>query len=247
MIYKEKFKTGLKDIDKNNLIKNRAILEIFENIGSYHSDLVKFGANDIEQTKKSWILMDWKIQVIKRPKYGEILEVHTWCKDGGRLHTYRDYEIYNEKAELCVKGTSKWVLIDIETGKMTKIEKDLMDKYTLEEKNVFNEKEMDKLKAPEKFETSIEYKVNRKDIDINNHMHNLYYLDLAYEALPQEIYGKRPFNYVRISYKKEIKFGDIVECKYAKENEKNIVVITDKDNKVIHAIIELCVNGDGED
>ena len=48
MIYKEKFKTGLKDIDKNNLIKNRAILEIFENIGSYHSDLVKFGANDIE-------------------------------------------------------------------------------------------------------------------------------------------------------------------------------------------------------
>ncbi len=48
----------------------------------------------------------------------------------------------------------------------------------------------------------------RKDIDINKHMHNLYYLDLAYEALPDEIYNKRPFDYVRITYKKEIKLGE---------------------------------------
>ena len=32
MVYKEKFKMQLKDIGKDNYIKNRAILEIFENI-----------------------------------------------------------------------------------------------------------------------------------------------------------------------------------------------------------------------
>ena len=32
MIYKEKFKLGLKDIGKGNKIKNRAILECLENI-----------------------------------------------------------------------------------------------------------------------------------------------------------------------------------------------------------------------
>ena len=116
MIFKENFKMGLKDIDINNKIKNVTLLEFFENIGAYHSDMVKFGANEIEETKASWILMDWKIKVIKRPKYGENLEVHTWCKDGGKMHTYRDFELYNEKGELCAIGTSKWVLIDIETG-----------------------------------------------------------------------------------------------------------------------------------
>ena len=38
MIYTENFKMGLKDIGKDNKIKNRAILEFLENIGAYQSD-----------------------------------------------------------------------------------------------------------------------------------------------------------------------------------------------------------------
>ena len=239
MIYKEKFRTSLKDIGKDNYIKNRAILEIFENIGAYHSDMVGYGANDIKNTKSSWILMDWKLKVIKRPKYGDILTVNTWCKSGNRLYTYRDYEIYNELGELCVIGTSKWVLMDVEKGKLARIGEDIMEKYTLEEKNVFNEKELDKLIPPTKYIYSIEYKVSRKDIDINNHMHNLYYLDLAYEALPNKVYEERPFDNVSISYKKEIKYGDIVKCNYTFEENKHIVVIPNKESNIIHAIIEL--------
>ena len=51
---------------------------------------------------------------------------------------------------------------------------------------------MDKISIPEKFSNEIIYKVARRDIDLNGHMHNLYYLDLAYEVLPQDIYEKRP-------------------------------------------------------
>ena len=69
-------------------------------------------------------------------------------------------------------------------------------------------------------------------------MHNLYYLDLAYEALPEDVYNNRPYDNVRIMYKKEIKLGDTVICKYSNENDKHIVVITDK-NEAIHAIIEM--------
>ena len=61
MIYTEKFKIGLKDVGKNNKIKNRAILEILENIACYHSDSVGHGINDIKNTKTSWILLDWKL------------------------------------------------------------------------------------------------------------------------------------------------------------------------------------------
>ena len=70
-------------------------------------------------------------------------------------------------------------------------------------------------------------------------MHNLYYLDLAYEALPQDVYEKRPFDEIRIMYKKEIKLGDVVVCKYSYENNKHIVVIESQDGEKLHAIIEL--------
>ena len=109
----------------------------------------------------------------------------------------------------------------------------------------------EKLDKKHKYEAEIKYTVQRKDIDVIGHMHNLYYLNLAYEALPEEEYQKRPFDNVRIMYKKEIKLGETVVCKYAKEVEKeesenegkeiekNIIAIESLDGTIIHAIIEI--------
>lgn len=180
------------------------------------------------------------MKVIKRPTYGQTLNIHTWSRCIVKCYAYRDFEIYDEQNNLCVIATSKWLLIDTQKGKIAKIEQEMADKYESElDKCVFKEKEIEKLKSPEIFEKSIIYKVNRKDIDVIGHMHNLYYLDLAYEALPEEIYNKRPFDNIEIMYKKEIKLGETVVCKYSNVNNKNVVTIMSKDNKILHAIIEI--------
>lgn len=239
MIFKEKFKMGLNDIGKDNKIKNISILKILENIGGYHSDIAGYGSNDIATNKLTWILLDWKLKVLNRPKYGQTLDVHTWARIGNRFFTYRDFEIYDENGTLCAIATSKWTLINIEEGKMERITEEVIEKYKTEEKEVFPGEKLDKLQMPEEFLSSINYTVKRKDIDINKHMHNLNYLDLAYEALPEEVYNLRPFDNVRIMYKKEIKYGDTVECKYTREDDKYVVVISSQDNKQLHSIIEL--------
>lgn len=239
MIYTEKFKIPLKDIGKDNKIKNRAVLEILENIACYHSDLVGYGVNNIKETKVTWILLDWKLKVINRPTYGQVLTVNTWEKGMNKFFTYRDYEIYDNNNNLCAIATSKWALIDTEKGKMSRLTENIINAYKPEKKTVFEENSLDKVKIPEEFSNTIKYEVIRKDIDINKHMHNLYYLDLAYEALPDEIYNKRPFDYVRITYKKEIKLGEKVNCKYVEQDGKYVIVIKSEDETVIHAIVEL--------
>ena len=243
MIFKENFKIQLKDIGKENYLKNIGILEMLENIATHHSDTVGYGPNDIKEKGTSWVLLDWKIQVLKRPKYGQTLNVNTWARtiEGGmkKTHTYRDFEIYDEQNNLCVTGTSKWVLVDIKTGRITKIENSVIDKYNVEDKSVFNIGELDKISIPENFSNEITYKVARKDIDLNGHMHNLYYLDLAYEALPEAVYEQRPFDNFRIQYKKEMKLGDIVKCKYTFENDENIITICNETGDKVHAVIIL--------
>ena len=205
MTFIENFKMGLTDIEKDNKIKNIAILKMLENIGSYHSDIAGYGTNDIPIKKLSWILLDWKLKVIKRPTYGETLEIHTWARVANKFFTYRDFEIYDGNKNLCAIATSKWTLINIEEGKMSKITEDVINSYKPEEKEVFEKEKLEKLQEPKEFISSIKYEIKRKDIDINKHMHNLYYLDLAYEALPEEVYNTNIFDNVRIMYKKEIK------------------------------------------
>lgn len=239
MIYEENFKIGLKDVWKGNKVSNRAILEYLENIAAYHSDSVGYGINTSEKTSVSWILLDWKLEVIKRPEYGQTLKIHTWSRKIIKYYAYRDFEIYDNQNNLCAVATSKWLLINNKTGKIEKVEEEMANKYESEtEKKVF-EDELEKLTLPQNYENSIIYETKRKDIDIIGHMHNLYYLDLAYEAMPENVYEKRPFDKIRIMYKKEIKLGEIVKCKYSFENNKHKVAIVSEDEKILHAIIEL--------
>lgn len=239
MIFSENVKMQLKDIGKENYIKNRAILEIFENIGTHHSDLAGYGPNDIKKTGCSWVLLDWKVQVLKRPRYGQNLKVNTWGRTQKRAYTYRDFEIYDEQGKLYVIATSKWALINIHTGKVVRLTNEILEKYQIEEKNVFEEEELGKIDIPENYQSELSYKISRRDIDINGHMHNLYYLDLAYEALPEEVYEKRPFSNVRIQYKREVKLGEIVKCKYTFQNEKHIITICNDNEEITYAIVVL--------
>lgn len=239
MIYKENFKMGLKDIWKNNEISNKAILECLENVAGYHSDSIGCGLNANEQSHLSWILLDWKVKVIKRPKYGQTLEVSTWSRKIERVYAYRDFEIYDEENNLCAIATSKWLLINIKTKKITRVEPEMAEKYETETGKKVFEEELGKLKKPEHFERETKYVTKRRDIDIIGHMHNTYYLDLAYEALPDEVYAKRPFSEFRIMYKKEIKLGQTVNLKYTNIGEKHIIVFESNDGETLHAIVEL--------
>ena len=243
MIINEKFKIQLKDVGKENYIKNIGILEILENIGTHHSDLAGYGVNDIEEKGVSWVLLDWKLKVIKRPKYGETLNVNTWGRTINgktkKAYTYRDFEIFDEDNNLCAICTSKWAIINIKTGKVERITDEIFEKYEMEDKNVFNIPELSKIKIPENYSKEMSYKIARRDIDLNGHVHNLNYLYFAYEILPEEIYEQRPFDNVRIQYRKEIKYGDIIKCKYSYDDNKNYVTIYNEDETIVHAVIIL--------
>ena len=240
MIIENEYTVKLSEIGKNNKVTNKAILSYLEDIGGIHSNMAGYGIFEIAETHLSWILLGWRVQVIRRPKYGEKIKIKTWSKGVIKFYTYRDFEIYDQQGNLVIKASSKWVLLDIEKGKIVRIDSELMNKYEPEtDKGVFGIDEFDKIKEPEEYQYETEYSVRRADIDVNNHMHNLNYIELANEALPEDVYRGALFNDVRIIYKKEIKYGDIVKCKYAYKEDKHIVVIKSQDDAIVHAVIEL--------
>ena len=237
--FEHDFEIGLRDIEKPNYLSNKSILSFFEDIGSYHSDSVNFGLNNIPITHSSWVLLGWKVKVLKRPIYGDKLHIITWAKNIEKFSTYRDFEVYNQNNELVIIATSKWVLLDTLTEKLKLIPQELINLYKPDTKNAFpnNEGLLSKITDAENYESEIIYTVQRYQIDLNNHMHNLYYLDMAYEALPKEIYENNIFNSFEILYKKQIKLHNTVKCYYAFENNTHKVIIKSLDNKTIHAII----------
>ena len=48
------------------------------------------------------------------------------------------------------------------------------------------------------------YLIQRRDIDINGHLHNVSYLEVALEAVPEDIYKNVDFNYIKLNIKKKL-------------------------------------------
>ena len=81
--------------------------------------------------------------------------------------------------------------------------------------------------------------MQRRDIDINKHMHNICYLDLAYEALPKDIYENTSFDNIEIMYKTGALLGEKVKCFYSDIDGEHIVTIKSEDETKLHAIVTL--------
>ena len=240
LIFKHEFYIGLKDINSKKELKNKSILEFLENIACMHSDLVGLGMNDINKTGVTWVLLDWQLEIIKRPCYGNKLEIHTWTHYTKVFYSYRDFEVY-VNGVLYAKATSKWLLLNIDKQKPERIKQELINKYEPEKDTaVFKITELEKINEQTQYDMEKQYEVRKGDIDINGHMHNLNYLDIAYEMLSDEDYINEP-NQVRITYKKEIKLGDSVKCLYKKQGENHYVVLKSIDDKKIYSIIEMKV------
>lgn len=240
MIVEREYYVKVSEIGKENKITNKALLGLLEDVGGVHSNIAGYGIPMMEQTRLTWIVLNWNVKIIRRPNYAEKILVRTWTKDGAKYYSYRDFEILDEQGNVIVKAISRWVLVNFDTGKIEKMSEKILESYKPEfNRFVFEDESFEKIKELEKYEKETEYVVKRSDIDVNNHMHNINYLDLANEGLPDNVYNnKKEFDNFKISYKKEIKLGESVICKYSYINNKHIICIKSKDNEKLHCIIE---------
>lgn len=238
-IFKNEYIVNITNISSRNLISNIGILSILEDIACKHSDFCNFGINEIPDTHASWMLLNWKVTVLKRVKYGTKLTVKTWAKKSNKFNTYRDFEVIDENENLICKATSKWTLVDTEKSTIARITDDIIQRYEPEEINVFENPDIEKLIEPTSYSNEYIYTTQRRDIDVNKHMHNLNYLSLAYEALPEEIYISDECNSIEIMYKKGIVLGDTVKCLYSYTDNFHYVTIKSEDDKTLHAIVKL--------
>ncbi len=236
-IYKYQTRIRYTDINEDNELSNKGVINVLSEAAGIHSEEVGYGLNTMDKTKCAWMLLNWKIRVFKRPTWKTKLTVETWPRNFSKVSSWRDFEMYDEEGEKVAIATTEWVLIDAEKMSLKKITEEMVNEYGIVEKSVFEDEVSSKLSEPDGMEKVYEYTATRRDIDVNHHVNNTVYLDLAYNVLPKDTNVE--FDNVEIYFKKQIKLGETVECFYKFEENTHIVSIKSLDGKTLHAILRL--------
>lgn len=231
---------NISKVNSKGLITNKGMLELLENTACLHSDKAGYGILDILKTHLSWVQLNWNVKVLRRLVYGEHVTIRTWARTSTKVSTLRDFEVLDKDNNVVCIATTRWTLTNIDTLSITKITDDIIEKYEPVDKTLFPDFVFKKLSEPSTHTNEYIYTTQRRDIDVNKHMHNLNYLDLAFETLPDEVYLNNDFfNNIEIMYKTAIRLGDVSKCLYTYEDGKHIVTIKSEDEKTLHCIVHL--------
>ena len=203
-----------------------------------HSDEAEYGLKSFEKTHLVWLVLNWKLQIYRRPERKEKIHVVTWSAGAEKVCSYRDYKLYDSNNNLIAIATSKWALFNLKDATLSKITPEIMEAYKTTDEHVFNEK-IPKLREPDlPCLGTYDYSIMRRDIDTNNHVHNSNYLEIALELLPEDVYENTEFENVEIMYKHQALYGDKTKSFYYVQDNAHYIVIKSEDLSKIHCIIK---------
>lgn len=91
MFYKEICKPRPSDYNRNGKLSYEAILQILENVAGNHSANSGDSIADASKNGIVWILTDWQVKILRRPRNGECLNITTWVRGKAPASTaFRD-------------------------------------------------------------------------------------------------------------------------------------------------------------
>lgn len=201
-------------------LKPAAFMDLAQEAANSHAAILGFGYDDLVQSRTAWILSRVNIRFIKTPLWRDEVTLTTWHKGLERLFFLRDFIMTDKDGNECVKATSSWLVLNLDTRRLVRDPK-LMDEGTTCSDNAM-ETPAAKVQMPKDIEPELvmEHVVSYSDVDLLGHTNNAMYMHWAMDAADYELASTRPVKELTINFNHETKAHDVVSIyKAIVENE----------------------------
>ncbi|WP_075601665.1 acyl-[acyl-carrier-protein] thioesterase [Saccharicrinis aurantiacus] len=218
-IYTKEFEVSTYDVDINQNIRISRIFAFFQEVAWLHAEELQFGFFHLKENHNSfWALSRLHINVNKYPKWNDKVTLRTWTVSANRLFARRDFEVILNDT-VCAKGSSDWIIADLESRVLQDPSKILATiPYVFGEG--LSEVSTERIK-PTKLSLKDECirKVRYNDLDMNNHLNSIRYLDWVLDCLPRDWHINNKVTNVSINYMHEVACEQEVRINYTQIKE----------------------------
>ena len=216
MVYKMTFTPMLEEYGRDLRLSAEGILKLFENTATRHASAVGDSVEACLARGEAWLLCDWYVEIDSRTPMGQRVRVETFCRKSERdTALLRDCRMCDDEGNEIARSTSKWARISKETGRILPVTEETLTKYGVRKKSVFQTPPAPVRHGRLPTTREKEIVLRRTDFDVHEHVHNLEYLDFAFDVIPRAVYLAHAVSAFHIRYLKPICGGERVFAKCA--------------------------------
>ncbi len=219
-VYDVSFKVHTYEVDIHNRLTIQALAQFLQESATDHAALLGFGIEYLLKNNRTWVLSRMAVEIDEFIPLGETITIKTWPAGIEKLFYIRDFEITNSKGRILGSATSYWVFIDTDKGRPIHPSKNEIDFDYENIERGFN-RALGKLPSEGNSLPSKLFHVRYSDLDLNNHVNNIKYIEWGMEGIEPE-YRKNNIPYLlEMNFLSEAKYGDIVGLSMGKAQSED--------------------------
>lgn len=173
-----------------------------------HAQVMDWGYDSLKSNNLFWVLSRIYFQVEKYPVWQDQLTLITWSAGTDGMYAYREYILENELGEVILRGSSAWLILDMETRKIFR----LSDFRATFPKHIDNRacRNPKRIKPDIHPETLHFNPVLFSELDINQHFNSVKYVERVLDDFGIDFLDRFEPSELEVNYLKEGVSGDMI-------------------------------------
>jgi acyl-ACP thioesterase len=204
------------------------------------ADKLGWGICKLQNEGLTWMLSRLYVKASRYVPWGTALTLRTWPSGmKGRLLATRCFQAADSVGNEVFQAYSEWLYVDMKSQKIAKLPDDFASLVPEGTPNVaFNDLGGKAVKLSEVI-ASTEIRVRYSDLDFNDHVNNVHYVEWMLEALP----GRIGPSEIDIVFRTAAKAGDVIvsEC-FCDGNRSSHQIRRVSDNSILATAVMLWDN-----
>ena len=203
-IYSIEYRILSSDTDANRRLRLSRLFTLLQEASIAHTTELGMGREKTLDCGLLWIVTLQQAKIHRLPVYDEPIRLRSWPGKTMHLLFPRYYRIEDRRGNALVEASALWALMDQSTRRVV-----FPELYDIRIRGVHTGKELAlpvSPKMPQAAETG-SFTVPYSYVDLNGHMNNTRYFDLAEDLMPPEL-RSRAVTSVQTEYAKEAREGD---------------------------------------
>lgn len=206
------FQVYTNNADSRKMAKAGSLFSYFIEAASMHAERLGIGHKSLQDNHNAfWALSKVHFEIRQTPVWHQKVNVTTWPSGYNRLFARRYFQIADEQGNIIVEGASDWVIMSFENRSLCNVQSIVgnIDKFNLEQEHLnLNTTKVQPADADNSLKTN--RRVMYSDLDMNNHLTSMRYLDWALDCIDIDYLNTHTAQTVDINFMHETPLNEDV-------------------------------------
>ncbi len=171
-VWTERHAIRASEMDFRGHLSVRALCELLQEAAGNHAQALGVGVDQLIPQGWTWVLREWQFEMAAWPRWRQEVTIETWLLDGD--------------GQPIGRATSRWMVVDFRRRRPIRMP-DAVRAIRRPERAVLAADTLPRAAPDGPPGLAVDYRVRFADLDINEHVNNVSYVEWVLETVPREV------------------------------------------------------------